>query len=589
MAGRLLRYANAVHGGSRRHIASLTQAVTFLGLYRIRQLALAFSLVDAYRNGRCRSFDYERYWSQSLATGVGAQVLSRLAEVPADESFTCGLLSGIGRLGFASAFPGEYATILAPLSRSACHGAELRQAESRAFGLDHLQLAAEMLNDWGLPSIFVEAVRHHEDPDAAPFAASSRVENLAHVLHLAAAMARLLVDGVEHAHSDDGQALYHAAARVGLDAGELAPTLERVSDIWADWGQELKLPTPRHAVSDLLLDTPAVESQAALVVLPMRVALIAADRALLDTLGAWLARLGQETLFVGDWAQAAASVHAHLPDVLLVDATNQSGDPLQRIRDIRCAEAPHHGFFIALTRPEDEARMPEFIRAGVDDFLPLPPTPAAFEARLHAAQRVVVLQGAVRAEREAAIRHSSEWARSNRRLLHEALTDPLTQLPNRRYGMDHLTQECAFAGEAKLPLAVMMLDIDHFKRVNDRYGHEAGDDVLRQVSARVLANCRKNDVVFRYGGEEFCVICPATTAADALGLAERILVALRDSEMSSGGHSLLTTISAGIAVRRPGLESAERLIAAADAALYRAKEGGRDRVELDSGGGAEPA
>ena len=101
MAGRILRYANAVHGGSLRHIASPSHAIVFLGLFRVRQIALGFSLVDHYRSGACKAFDYLGYWTASLATGITAQQLAAQAQCPPDESFTCGLLSGIGRLALA--------------------------------------------------------------------------------------------------------------------------------------------------------------------------------------------------------------------------------------------------------------------------------------------------------------------------------------------------------------------------------------------------------------------------------------------------------------------------------------------------------
>ena len=571
MAGRLLRYANAAHGGSIRHIVSLNQAVTFLGLYRIRQLALAFSLVDVYRSGGCEGFDYPHYWSQSLATGVAAQELCGLAQAPPEDSFTCGLLSGIGHLGFASVYPIEYAALL----QRSLRDAELRQAEIETFGITHADLAAEMLVDWGLPQFFANAVRYHEAPDDGPYAAGSRAENMARMLHLSSRIACMLAGDANLRHEDEGQMLYHAAARIGLEASELAPTVERIRTAWIEWAKELNLPMQERSVADLLQEPPSRGERIGLIVMPMRVALISDDATLVHTLSSWLRNLGQTVQTLEDGA--TASVRAYAADVMLVDVRRcAAGDAM--LRELRLAEAPHRSFLIVMLNAGDEARVAALLRAGADDYLLLPPSEVALEARLHPAQRVVALQGVVRMEREASIRHSSEWARNNRRLLHEALTDALTQLPNRRYGMDHLTHECAFSAETKLPIACIMLDIDHFKRVNDTYGHEAGDDVLRQFAATVQANCRKNDVVFRYGGEEFCVVCPSTGAADAMGLAERILDAVRAANFKIRGDSLRITASAGAALRRCGADTADLLIAAADRALYRAKESGRDRV-----------
>jgi predicted signal transduction protein with EAL and GGDEF domain len=123
------------------------------------------------------------------------------------------------------------------------------------------------------------------------------------------------------------------------------------------------------------------------------------------------------------------------------------------------------------------------MRAGASDYLLTNYSEAALMARLNAAQRVVALQGAVRAERESVIRSSGDWARSNRRLLREAHTDPLTRLYNRRYGMDRFAQEWSFSLHSATPLSCLMLDIDYFKRINDRHGHDVGDLVLTRWPA----------------------------------------------------------------------------------------------------------
>jgi diguanylate cyclase (GGDEF)-like protein len=204
-------------------------------------------------------------------------------------------------------------------------------------------------------------------------------------------------------------------------------------------------------------------------------------------------------------------------------------------------------------------------------------------ARLNAAQRVVALQSAVRSERESVIRSSGEWARSNRRLLQEAHTDPLTRLYNRRYGMDRFNQEWSFSLHSGTALSCLMLDIDYFKRINDVHGHDVGDLVLTQVARVVERGCRKDDVVFRFGGEEFCIVSPNTGLADAVMLAERIVRAIREADFGRGGVTFPVTMSVGVANRTTGDADMEALIARADKALYAAKEGGRDRVTASRG------
>ncbi len=225
------------------------------------------------------------------------------------------------------------------------------------------------------------------------------------------------------------------------------------------------------------------------------------------------------------------------------------------------------------------AGIAKLILAGASDYLLYDAAPAALLARMANAQRQISLQNSVKAERELAVSASGDWGRANRRLIHDALTDVLTQLPNRRHGMDRFAQEWSVATSNDLAIACLMLDIDHFKQVNDTRGHEVGDIVLRQVASAVEGNCRRSDIVFRYGGEEFCVICPGTSAADAKLLAERIVRAVRGAAFGPDEAQFGITLSIGMAVRSAETTSVEALIARADRALYAAKAGGRDRVE----------
>jgi diguanylate cyclase (GGDEF)-like protein len=137
----------------------------------------------------------------------------------------------------------------------------------------------------------------------------------------------------------------------------------------------------------------------------------------------------------------------------------------------------------------------------------------------------------------------------------------------------------ARAERIKLPLAFAMIDLDHFKRVNDSHGHAAGDRVLRSL-ARLLGNrLRRTDIVGRYGGEEFGVILPDTDAATAGAVIDKVREAFAAVEHGADGHRFTVTLSAGIAASPP-IADAERLAAAADAALYRSKHAGRNRVSL---------
>jgi two-component system cell cycle response regulator len=577
MAGRILHYANAVHGGSLRHIASLSHAIVFLGLFRVRQIALGFSLVDQYRSGACAAFDYPGYWTASLATAISAQQVAAQAQCPPDESFTCGLLSGIGRLALASVFPVEYSEML---QRNLVDLA-LREAEAASFGLDHATLSAELLQDWGLPEIFFQAVRYHEMPAESPFAAGSRAQALTNALHFSAKVGQLL-------NLDDAQrwervpSLYHAAARVDLDDTAVPPLVENVVSQWQDWGRELRLPTREFSdITQLLTAAPPPGEDNGLsgvLVLPMRLCLVAQNPALRRGLADILDAMGLLLDLANDRAEAQRQLDRNPADVMMVELPDCSDAAARTLRELRMTEGGRQAYCIALIPPEAESGVAKLMQSGAADYLLFNYTEAALMARLNAAQRVVALQGAVRTERESVIRSSGEWARSNRRLLQEALTDPLTRLHNRRYGLDRFKQEWSFAEHSDSPLSCLMLDIDHFKRINDQRGHEIGDVVLAQVARLIESGCRKNDVVFRYGGEEFCIVSPATPLQEALLLGERIVSAIRKGRFGKQGDDFPVTLSVGVASRSAATADVDTLVAQADKALYAAKEHGRDRV-----------
>lgn len=576
MAGRVLRYANSAHAALPRRIVSLKQAVTFLGLFRVRQIALAFALIDQFRRGKCELFDYSAYWSASLATGIAAQQLAPHASSPADESFTCGLLSGIGRLALATAFPTDYSNLLAlkPADRA------LLAAERQRFGIDHAQLSAEMLLAWGLPDIFANAVRQHEDPANAPYAPGSRAFALTATLHFAMRVGELLSLG-EAERWDRVPSLFNAAAMAGLEKDDVPGLLENVVGRWQDWARELNLPTRAHPDLKALLEAPpltvAEDEPAALLILPLRVVVVVNDVERLARLARGLEACGLAAEFAAGWKALHEALRARPADVAIVDIERVDAAAVAEIRALRQL-AGGSLYCLALIPDAEEAQVARLMLSGASDYLLYDAAPAALLARMANAQRQISLQNSVKAERELAVSASGEWGRANRRLIHDALTDVLTQLPNRRYGMDRFAQEWSIASSNDLPIACMMLDIDFFKKVNDTHGHEVGDMVLRQMAAVMENNCRRSDIVFRYGGEEFCAICPGTDLPEATLLAGRIVAAVRAAAFGPEDAPFGLTMSIGVAVRTAATGDVESLIAQADSALYAAKKAGRDRA-----------
>lgn len=173
------------------------------------------------------------------------------------------------------------------------------------------------------------------------------------------------------------------------------------------------------------------------------------------------------------------------------------------------------------------------------------------------------------------------------RLVRSGLTDFLTGFHNRRYLQSRLREELARAQRAHQYLVCLMIDVDHFKRINDQYGHLAGDAVLREVARRVDTEMRTSDTGARFGGDEFAIVLAQSSFEDGERVAQRVLRAVGGQPIKIGAQGSETvTLSIGVAAAAPGPEvrdlkqMAERLIAEADAALYRAKSGGRNRVAI---------
>ncbi len=202
-----------------------------------------------------------------------------------------------------------------------------------------------------------------------------------------------------------------------------------------------------------------------------------------------------------------------------------------------------------------------------------------------AAQLVINERLARRRERGLAEARAALEAQSS--MLEElARSDAVTGIANRRGLMDDLTAEVYRALRYRRPLSVLMIDIDHFKRVNDTYGHAVGDHVLQEVATTMRASVRASDLVARYGGEEFVVVLPETDLVAAALTAEKLRSAIATHDFTEAGRDLEVTVSVGVAALTEGrlspAETARRLLVKADAAMYEAKHAGRNRVRSES-------
>ena len=225
---------------------------------------------------------------------------------------------------------------------------------------------------------------------------------------------------------------------------------------------------------------------------------------------------------------------------------------------------------IMVSSISDDAERIALLELGADDYVVKPFNPRILLARVRAAQRMIQLRERVEESERSRLRQVAELGIMTRKLRSAARTDTLTQLPNRRYAMKRLKQEWESAVRNGRPLSVIMCDIDRFKRVNDGFGHDTGDVVLREVALTLQSHARASDVLCRLGGEEFLVICRSAFEKDGVVIAARIREAVEQNEIQSGGFDGAVTVSLNLDYAATGrigqwLQVAPRLLRAGGA------------------------
>lgn len=272
--------------------------------------------------------------------------------------------------------------------------------------------------------------------------------------------------------------------------------------------------------------------------------------------------------------------------IVVTDWRMPDMDGLALCRAIREHEGLAFTYVILITAQEkSEEHVIAAFDAGVDEFLGKPVNPKELVARVRAGRRIVELQRALTDRQRELHRVNAEQAvinakliEANDRLERLAALDELTGLMNRRAAMERLEEAWTATARHGDPLSCILLDIDHFKTCNDLHGHATGDVVLRELAATLRRTARKEEAVFRFGGEEFLVVCPRTTESQAAAAAERLRKAVEASVVPAGELKLSVTVSLGIAERTAAVSEPAALLRAADGALYAAKDAGRNCV-----------
>lgn len=600
LAGRLIRAANACGLGARRPVASVRDAVLTVGLPALRQLALGFSLIQQHGTGHCRAFRYGLYWAHSLATGALMERLAdRVRVLPPEEGFALGLLAQVGSLALATLYPRRYSEVIDQLHPA--NAAALVKRERDLLAITSGDLSIALLGDWGFPSVHVSALEWLSARQACGELPANRSGRLARMLAIARHLAWVVI-GVDEKlpllEQQRAQRMKDLEA-LGLQTDAWDVLQQEGARQFTAWSGLLGVAVPDR--SDLprqpeqATESEATPPQGAQALSPRATPTESATAVTLTEIGALLLEpmaprvqaisriLTREVVRVHSLACAVdldANLLEHSPEVLILGPGLVADEALfSKIRLLRQTELGRKLQILWICPAIDAEALARAFDAGIDDFVELALTAIVLPLRLRAARRQIEADRAQHAELDEMRRLTGELVLSNQRLQEASLTDPLTGLGNRRLAFDRIDQEMSAARRRHRPVSVLMIDIDHFKQVNDRYGHDIGDAVLRQTASCLRATLRTPDTLCRIGGEEFLAICPDSSEAEALQCAERLRRCMADSPISlPGGQSLTVTVSIGVATIHPDIVCAQDLVKEADLAVYRAKAAGRNRV-----------
>jgi diguanylate cyclase (GGDEF)-like protein len=284
-------------------------------------------------------------------------------------------------------------------------------------------------------------------------------------------------------------------------------------------------------------------------------------------LESWLVEWGYRVTLAEDGAEAWQTLQQQTPPQLLIlDWIMPKINGVELCRKVRAWNRTPYQYILLATAKDAKQDLVRGLEAGADDYLTKPFERSELRARLRACNRILTLQ--------------DDQMQAQEQLRFQATHDPLTGVWNRSAILDTLRRELGRAERSRATMGLLMLDVDHFKRINDTHGHIVGDAVLKEVTQRILKAVRGYDSVGRYGGEEFLVVLPGCTREQIDHGAERVRSAVDSGPILVHGTKIPVTISIGAAVTSQNRITANEILVAADGALYRAKEVGRNRTVL---------
>ena len=578
LSGRLLKYANSAAVNSGRSVIAISDATVKLGMNVVTRLVLGFSLMINNKSGRCGSFDYPKFWNHALATATAIRVFSaRKQSFNPDELFTCGLLSQIGRLGLASVFPKEYSIIL----DTAQNQPQLTEMELSSFAITHKDLTEEILIDWGIPEDLVTGIVSHDQLDQVQLH-DVRLINFAKLLFLSSQLAEFYTS--KEQSKDSLNRLTKLAHTLEIAVQDFAGLFDEIYEQWRSWAKLFECDVPElpsfqelSQTQQLLLnqysDTTPHSSR-------FRILIIDDEPLTLKMIETLLVNAGHSVDTAKNGKEGVKRALETQPDMIITDMRMPEMDGIELCKVLRQTRFAKRIYIIMLTASESDQSLVASLEAGANDFLVKPFQPKVLEARVQNGLRLMEQQVVIERDRETIRKFAAELSTANRRLEQLAMTDSLTDLPNRRYAMDQLKQYWANTDRSNNSICCILIDIDYFKNVNDTYGHDCGDWVLQEIAKVLRKSVSKDDVVARLGGEEFLIINQNTTLEISKRLAEQIRRTFAQHAINYKEAVIQVTISLGIAINTSSMKDHNELIKAADDALYHSKRQGRNRVSV---------
>ena len=558
-------------------IASIRQAAIRLGKHKVVNLALDFALAPKIAGGPCQAFNYERFWSKSLIQAIAAvQIAEKTAAFATEEIYACGLLVGIGELVLATSFPNEYSALLDKKLEPELFLVN----EKDTFGINRHELTGELFHSWGLPDLFGQGAvlypfyPHIESDDQT-------LLRLAQLLYLAVKIADIsLTDSPDRR---DFTLIERLATEFGIGVEEFPGFFDGITTACEERGELLRIRSQKYQpyreikVTDVSRgDYDSYQPTEKLTILA-----IDDDPVCLQTMTQYLRGKNRRVLAAENGREGLKLALEEKPDMVITDWLMPNLDGLDLCKILRRTSQTEHIYIIILSVRETDDELVQAFNAGADDYVLKPFSPKVLEARIRSGERLVRYHRAVSRDREIIQQYASQLATVNNQLQVMVMTDSLTGLPNRRNAMLRIKDAVAEATRFQESLSCIMMDIDHFKQINDTYGHDVGDIVLCDVAKIFNDNIRSYDMVSRTGGEEFLVISGRSNLDEARELAERLRQTVaRHETHTPSGQIIRCTISCGVATWQRHYRNDGELLKNADRALYQAKNNGRNRVEV---------